>query len=294
MPTGVILKGIGGFYYVKTEQGIIECKARGKFRKDDVSPMVGDHVEIEISAHDDGQGSIENIFRRRNFLIRPPVANVDQLVIVASVSLPAPNILLLDKLLTVAAFNSLDMVICFNKIDLDTKKEYLGLCDIYRTAGYHVISTSSHTKEGIEELRQALKGKITAFAGASGVGKSSLLNTVDSRFKLQTGEISKKIDRGKHTTRHVELLQLDEDSFVLDTPGFTSFELTNIRAEELPHLFKEYDDYYSSCKYRSCTHIKEPQCAIKKAVLEGKLSQSRYDSYSYLYNQLKDIKEWQR
>ncbi|WHH59892.1 ribosome small subunit-dependent GTPase A [Petroclostridium sp. X23] len=296
MPEGIILKGIGGFYYIETRQGIIECKARGKFRKKEMIPLVGDRVEIEIADHDNTKGIIEKIMLRKNVLVRPPVANVQQIVIVASVCLPAPNLLLLDKLITVAESRELDIIICLNKIDLDDRDEYLKLVEIYQSAGYHVICTSSRTLQGINDLRNALQRKISVFAGASGVGKSSLLNTVDNRFELQTGEISKKIDRGKHTTRHVELLELNEESYVVDTPGFTSFELMemDIKADDLEYLFREYQNYHSMCKFRGCTHTSEPGCVVIEAVNEGKISRSRYDNYVQFYNQLKDIRDWHK
>ncbi|MDK2809892.1 MAG: ribosome biosis GTPase / thiamine phosphate phosphatase [Petroclostridium sp.] len=294
MPRGIILKGIGGFYYVKTEKGIVECKARGKLRKDDVVPMAGDYVEVQLSQHDEAKGSIENIFPRTNSLIRPPVANVEQLIIVVAVCCPDPNLLLLDKFIIAAESKKLDIVICLNKIDLDKNDAYIDIYNAYLNAGYKVICTSTHTCQGIDELRGILKGKVTVFAGASGVGKSSLLNAVDSRFKLQTGEMSKKIERGKHTTRHVELLELEDGSYVVDTPGFSSFDLLDIKAKELDCLFKEFREYVSLCKFRGCSHTSEPGCAIIEAVNQKKICGSRYQNYLQFYNQLKNVKEWKK
>ncbi|MCG8501026.1 MAG: ribosome small subunit-dependent GTPase A [Firmicutes bacterium] len=294
MPKGIILKGIGGFYYVKTSEGVIECKARGKFRKRDMIPMVGDRVDISIAAHDATKGSIEHIDPRRTQLIRPPVSNVDQAVIVVSVTSPNPNLVLVDKFLVAAENQKLDIILCFNKIDLDESKAYVDLFNIYAGSGYGIVGTSSVTGAGINELRNMLEGKITVFAGASGVGKSSLLNAVDPRFSLQTGEISQKIKRGRHTTRHVELLALKDGSYVVDTPGFSSMDLTNIRKEELQYLFKEFTEHIPLCRFRGCAHTSEPGCSVLEALDKNKISASRYNNYLQFYNQLKDIKEWQR
>lgn len=294
MPSGIIVKGIGGFYYVHTDQGIIECKARGKFRKQDIIPLVGDKVEVALSSHDTSKGSIESIHPRTVEMIRPPVANVDQLVIVCAITSPEPNLMLLDKFLLAAENKGLEAVLCINKIDLDPDKSYESLYNIYQSAGYKVICTSKRTKQGIEELKEILHNRITAFAGSSGVGKSSLLNAVDPRFTLQTGEVSKKIERGKHTTRHVELLELENGGYVVDTPGFSTFELAVIKADELGQYYREFQEYTGQCRFRGCSHTAEPGCAITEAVGEGSISPTRHENYVQFYQELKKIKEWEK
>ncbi|NLY43575.1 MAG: ribosome small subunit-dependent GTPase A [Clostridiaceae bacterium] len=296
MPRGIILKGIGSFYYVKIQETntVIECRARGRFRKDSIIPMVGDHVEVKLSEHDALKGSIEAILPRVTCLVRPPVANVDQVVTVLSIRSPEPNLLLLDKIILAAEFEGLDVVVCFNKIDLDENRSYEKLSQIYLSAGYDVICASARNGEGIEQLRDSLKDKVTAFAGPSGVGKSSLLNAVDPRFSLKTGEISKKIERGKHTTRHVELLQLKEGGYVVDTPGFSSFELAAVPAKEMDRFFREFGEYIPLCRFRGCSHTSEPGCAVIDAVEQGKIFSSRYQSYLQFYSQRKNVKEWEK
>ncbi len=291
MPEGRILKGIGGFYYIKVNDDVIECKARGKFRKDEVVPMVGDYVDITMSDHDNLKGNIEKIYPRKTALIRPPVANVDQVVIIVAIASPKPNITLLDKFLLAAEYQNLDIIICFNKIDLDQKNKYIDLYNIYSRAGYKTVCTSSKTKEGVNDLRKLFNGKTTVFAGASGVGKSSLLNVIDAKFSLQTGEVSKKISRGKHTTRHVELLAITEESYVVDTPGFSSIDLMNIPKDELGNLFNEFKAYLPLCRFRGCSHTSEPDCAIINAVENDEIDQSRYQNYNYFYNQLKELEK---
>ncbi len=291
MPEGLILKGIGGFYYIKVNDDVIECKARGKFRKDEVVPMVGDYVDITMSDHEHLKGNIEKIYPRKTVLIRPAVANVDQVVIVVAVASPKPNVTLVDKFLLAAEHQNLDIIICFNKIDLDKKNKYIDLYNIYTRAGYKTVCTSSKTKEGVKDLRKLFHGKSTVFAGASGVGKSSLLNVIDARFSLQTGEISKKIRRGKHTTRHVELLAITEESYVVDTPGFSSIDLMNIPKDELAILFKEFRAYLPLCRFRGCSHTSELGCAIINAVENGEIDHARFQNYKYFYNQLRELEK---
>lgn len=289
MIKGIITKGIGGFYYVEDDdRKVYECRARGRFRKDKITPLVGDRVKIRIS-HDD-KGYIEEILDRDTKLIRPPVANVDQAVIVFAVKKPNPNIVLLDRFLVMAEKENLDIVICFNKIDL-SMEELNKLRQIYENTGYKVLSTSTKTETGVEEFKEILKNKITVFAGPSGVGKSSLLNTTQPNLKLKTGDVSLKSQRGKHTTRHVELLKLDFGGWVLDTPGFSSLNLDSIEENELQFYFREFEDYRHDCKYRGCMHVNEPQCVVKEKVKEGIIDSSRYANYLHL---LKEIQENRR
>lgn len=290
MIDGIITKGIGGFYYVQTKDKITyECRARGIFRKDKIIPMVGDKVKIQVIQPLE-TGVIEEILKRDTELLRPPVANINQAVIVFAVKKPDPNILLLDRFLVMAEQEDLDIIICFNKVDIDSE-ELEELKKIYVDAGYTVIETSTKENIGIDKFKYILKDKITAFAGPSGVGKSSLLNATQPNLKLQTGEISKKNKRGKHTTRHVELLELDFDGWVLDTPGFSSLNIESIEKEDLQYLFREFIPFIGTCKFKSCNHVNEPECAIKNAVLENRISEDRYKSYLLF---LKEINESRR
>ncbi len=285
---GKIIKGIGGFYYVKTaDNTVYECKARGIFRKDNIKPCIGDEVEILA---DGEKGSIENIYPRRTELIRPSVSNIDVLVIVVAAKDPEPNIFLIDKLLVNAEKSGIIPIICINKTDAASGDELL---DIYQKAGYEVICVSAKKGDGFEKLLPHLKDKTSAFAGLSGVGKSSILNLLTDTCQ-ETGEVSEKIKRGKHTTRHVELLELRGGGYVLDTPGFSSFEVNNIKATELYKYFPEMRDYGDMCRFKSCSHINEPDCIIKERVECGEISKSRYESYKELFEQLKNVKEWEK
>ncbi len=287
--TGTILKGIGGFYYVSTSKGIIECHARGKFRKKDLSPMVGDVVDIEI-AHD-GTGSIGKIHPRKNYLIRPEVSNIDALVLVCAMRSPLPDFQLLDKLLVIAESKDIKGVICLNKTDLSNTDEIAEISDIYAKAGYSVIVASAKTGEGVAELRNVIKNNTVAFAGLSGVGKSSLLKRVTGA-DLKTGSVS-KIERGKHTTRHVELMEA-AGGFVFDTPGFSRLEANELYASDLWQYFPEIASFYGECRFRTCNHVGEPGCSVKDAVISGAIAESRYENYVLLFNKLKEIKDWQR
>jgi len=292
MITGVIIKGIGGRYYVKSDEVVYECSARGKFRNQSLTPMVGDKVDIlQGAAHSDSHGSIEHIHQRKTMLIRPAVANIDQLVIVAALSAPQPNLELVDNFLLLGEIIGIDIVLCLNKTDLTDAGE---IRYIYEKAGYPVICTSAVESNGLGELREALSGKISAFAGNSGVGKSSILNALGLEHKMETGEVSKKIQRGRHTTRHVELLQLPSGGLVLDTPGFSTFELPNIRAQELERYFPEFADHLGGCRFRGCSHTSEPDCAVLEALGNGDISPQRHDSYVNIYTELKKVKEWER
>lgn len=285
---GKIIKGIGGFYYVKAaDNTVYECKARGIFRKDNIKPYIGDEVEISV---ENGKGSIDRIYPRKSELIRPPVANIDILVIVAAAADPEPNIFLIDKLLVNAEESGIKPIICVNKTDVKSGAE---LRKIYEKAGYDVVTVSAATEDGFEELLPHLKGKTSAFAGLSGVGKSTILNLLTDT-EQETGEVSEKIKRGRHTTRHVELLELKCGGFVLDTPGFSSFEVNRIKAADLYKYFPEMKDFGDMCRFKGCSHINEPDCVIKQRTLDGEIAASRYESYVELYNQLKNIKEWEK
>jgi len=279
MIEGIIIKGIGGFYYVKTESEVIECRARGIFREKKITPLVGDRVLIRIN-QEDNKGYIEEILERKTCLIRPPVANVTQAIIVMSIKEPVINLWLLDRFLVMAEHNHLNIQICINKVDLGQEEEINNILEIYDKAGYKVLKTSTKTMEGIDELKRALTNHITVFAGPSGVGKSSLLNKINPNLKLKSGEVSKKANRGRHTTRHVELFELYSNSFVLDTPGFSSLSLDFIEDPvELSDYFIEMGKYRYNCKFKGCLHFKEPDCEIKKQVQEGNISYQRYNNY---------------
>ncbi len=282
---GRIVQGIGGFYYVKTEHGIVECRARGKFRKDNITPLVGDVVEIQMVS--DKEGYILNIAPRKNQLIRPPVANVDQAIIVFAITKPELNRTLLDKMIVLSESNNIKPIICINKIDLGESDEYLKLVDLYRRIGYKAVATSAVTKVGIEELKSYLKDKTSFLAGPSGVGKSSIINSIQSNITLKTGELSEKLLRGRHTTRSVELISLDFGGFVLDTPGFTALTL-DIEKEELKYYFKEFLDLQRECKFSSCLHVNEPGCSIIKAVEDKVIDKNRYISYLAILKELRE------
>lgn len=286
MDKGIIMKGIGGFYYVKTSNSrVIECKARGKFRKDKITPMVGDEVLIAIDKEE--QGYIQEILPRRNRLIRPPVSNVDQGIIVFSISNPEPNLQLLDRFLVLGEKESLSLIICINKIDLTEESKINELFHRYENTKYPIIFTSVKEDTNIEILKKYLENNITVFAGPSGVGKSSLLNQINSYYKLQTGDVSKKIGRGKHTTRHVELFPFGENGFVVDTPGFSSLSMEDIEEQELMNYFPDFTPFLGECKFKTCIHINEPKCAIKNAVDLGKIDINRYNNYVYFVNEIK-------
>lgn len=291
MVEGIIIKGIGGFYYIKTKEGIIESRARGIFREENLTPLVGDRVKIRIN-DEDNSGYIEEILERSNELIRPPVANVSQAIIVMSIKKPDINTWLLDKFLIMAEHKNLNIIICFNKMDL-SEKEILRLKDVYEAIGYKVIITSVKENIGIDELVASLKGHITVFAGPSGVGKSSLLNKINPDFNRETGDVSSKSKRGKHTTRSVELLESGENTFVLDTPGFSSLDLSFIEEpSDLRQYYREIKYYGRECRFLSCLHDREPDCAIKKYVEEGIISKDRYDNYLSLLEEIKNIRRY--
>ena len=285
--TGKIIKGIGGFYYVVCENGITyECKAKGVFRNRKIKPLVGDNVEIEILDEEKNLGNIEDILPRFNWLNRPAVANVDQTVIIFAVSAPAPNFNLLDRFLINMEQHEVPTVICFNKVDLEGFRQSEDICRSYTKSGYEVLFISAESGYGIDVLEAVIKGKTTVFAGPSGVGKSSTLNSLFPDANVQTGGLSEKIQRGKHTTRHSELMFVDDDTYIMDTPGFSSLYTEGIEAEDLKLYFPEIAAYTGTCKFNMCNHISEPGCLVKKAVSDGRISKMRYDDYVMIYNEL--------
>lgn len=284
---GIIIKGIAGFYYVDAvESGIYECKAKGLFRKEKIKPLVGDNVEIEVSDEEKKEATIVNINKRKNELFRPAVANVDQMMIVMALAKPDPNFGVLDRLLVQAELSDIPAIICFNKEDL-ADSSVLNSCKIYQEAGYKIIITSIKDGFNAESVKAELKGKTTVLAGPSGVGKSSITNILAPGINMETGSISEKLKRGKHTTRHSQLIIIEENTYICDTPGFTSFSPETIDKETLRYYFKEFDQYEGMCKYNGCVHIHEPNCAVKRAVEEGKISKMRYESYIQLYEEIK-------
>ena len=287
--TGTIIKGIGGFYYVNTGCDTIECHARGKFRKDELSPIVGDKVRITLNS--DATGHILEIMPRKNFLVRPGVSNVDVLVLVSALRSPLPDYLLLDKLLVICQSKNIDAIICLNKTDLGETDEAARFMSTYKKANYPCILASAKTGEGVGEIQEMIKGKTVAFAGLSGVGKSSLLKRITG-VDLKVGDVS-KIQRGKHTTRHVELIEA-AGGFVFDTPGFSRLEADELRAGDLWQYFPEIASLHGSCKFRTCNHIGEKGCCVKEAVENGSIAQSRDENYISLFNKLKEIKDWER
>lgn len=285
-----IIKALSGFYYVQAEDGIVECRARGKFRKEGVSPLVGDFVTISRSGK---SGTVEEILPRKNSFIRPAVANVDLLVLLASCAIPQTEPFLIDRVLAIAGQQGVEPLICVNKNDLEPGE---GLAGIYRRAGFRVIVTSAETGEGIDELRAAISGKLSAFTGNSGVGKSSILNALCPELKLAVGEVSEKLGRGRHTTRHIELYCLGNGTFVADTPGFSSFDTERmdlVLKDQLQYAFSDFAPYLGKCQFQDCAHLKEPGCAVRAALERGEIEPTRYESYKRLYEMAKEIKPWE-
>ncbi len=297
MVQGTIIKGIAGFYYVEVEQSIYECKARGKFRKDSIVPLIGDNVLITLLEEENSgdrypTAAIEEIMERKNSLVRPPVANVDQAIVVFSVTYPVLHLDLLDRFLLIIEKENIKPFIVLNKIDEGQEASYGHIVERYTKVGYEVIPLSAKMDINVGLLKPKLKDKTTVFAGPSGVGKSTLLNALEKGLSLETGAVSEKIKRGKHTTRHVELIPLSIGGFVLDTPGFTSLQLEGIEKDELKHYFPEFSFYEGTCKFSGCTHIHEPGCKVREAVANQGIFTERYDSYVTYYNQLKDTRRW--
>lgn len=290
---GKIIKGIAGFYYVYVEgHGTYECKAKGIFRKDHVKPLVGDDVVMDVLDESEMLGNISEILPRRSALIRPAVANVDQAMIIFAIVKPNPNFNLLDRFLIRMERQNLPTVICFNKQDIASAQEKEALRQSYETCGYHVLFISALENEGLEQVRALLCGKTTTVAGPSGVGKSSLINKLAPKANMETGEISAKIERGKHTTRHSEIIALGEETYIVDTPGFTSLDISEITKEELGQYYPEFVQYEPYCKFSGCAHISEPSCGVKQAVAAGKISTVRYENYKILYQELKDKRRY--
>lgn len=292
MTEGIIIKALSGFYYVKTSDGIVSCKARGRFRLDGTSPLVGDRVLLRVDA--DGSGRIDSVCERKNFFIRPAVANIDTLVFIAANVNPVTDPFLIDRVAVIAHESDCELVICINKVDLNAGDE---LFDIFSAAGYTVIRTSAETGEGAEELRRILRGKVCAFTGNSGVGKSSILNVLLPGANILTGEVSEHLGRGKHTTRHVELYPIGDSTYIADTPGFASFEIQmmqTIAREDLQYDFPEFAPYIGKCRFDDCAHLKEPGCAVREALENGAIGMSRYSSYVRLYDLTAKQKPWEQ
>lgn len=290
---GKIIKGIAGFYYVNVvESGVYECKAKGVFRKEKIKPLVGDNVRIEILDEENKTGNIVEIFPRKNELIRPAVANIDQALVVFAVTKPTPHFNLLDRFLVMMERKEIPVVLCFNKKDIATCPEIAELEAIYEKCGYPIVFTSALEQENIEEIRRLLLKKTTAIAGPSGVGKSSLINLLQNQVQMETGTISRKIERGKHTTRHSELIAVDADSYIMDTPGFSSLYVNDFEKEELKYYFREFASYEGQCRFQGCDHVHEPGCAVKEALEEGKIHPIRYKNYLEMYTELKEKKRY--
>lgn len=290
---GKIIKGIAGFYYVNVvESGVYECKAKGVFRKEKIKPLVGDNVRIEILDEENKTGNIVEIFPRKNELIRPAVANTDQALVVFAVTKPTPHFNLLDRFLVMMERKEIPVVLCFNKKDIATSPEIAELEAIYEKCGYPIVFTSALEQENIEEIRRLLLKKTTAIAGPSGVGKSSLINLLQNQVQMETGTISRKIERGKHTTRHSELIAVDANSYIMDTPGFSSLYVNDFEKEELKYYFREFASYEGQCRFQGCDHVHEPGCAVKEALEEGKIHPIRYKNYLEMYTELKEKKRY--
>ena len=291
MSRGRITKALSGFYYVNTGSEVLTCRARGRFRKDGVTPLVGDWVEVQELGN--GEGYVEGIEPRRNVFARPAVANIDQLVVIASAAIPKTDPFLIDRVAAIAALKDCEVIILLNKCDLDSADD---LYTIYRAAGFSILRVSAETGEGIEEVKALIAGKLSAFTGNSGVGKSSILNALDPTFQIQVGEVSAALGRGRHTTRHVELFHLSCGADAVDSPGFSSFETEELNLElkhRLPETFREFAPYLDQCRYVGCSHTKEQGCAVLQAIADGAVQPSRHASYLRLYEELKPLRDWQ-
>ena len=290
---GKIVKGISGFYYVHVaETGIYECKAKGIFRNQKIKPLVGDDVEIVVLDEEKKIGNVEKILPRTRELIRPAVANIDMALVIFAAAKPDPNFNLLDRFLCMMEYQKVPVTICFNKCDLVTEEQREVLRKIYKLAGYELLFTSAKTQENVEKLKSVLQGKMTAVAGPSGVGKSSLINDLQDAVQMQTGGISDKIERGKHTTRHSQIIPIAENTYIMDTPGFSSMDLPGFSKEDLWTCYPEFVCFEPGCRFIGCSHIGEPDCGVKTALAEGKISQVRYDNYVQLYQEMKNMRKY--
>ena len=290
---GKIVKGISGFYYVHVVgTGIYECKAKGVFRNRKVKPLVGDNVEIVVLDEEKHLGNVEEILPRKNELIRPAVSNIDMALVIFAAAKPDPNFNLLDRFLCMMEYQKVPVTICFNKCDLVSEEEKENLQKIYAPAGYDILFTSVKTGENIDRLKALLAEKTTTVAGPSGVGKSSLINELQTDVRMQTGAISDKIGRGKHTTRHSEIISIGQDTYIMDTPGFSSMDLQGFEKEDLWTCYPEFVPYEPECRFIGCSHIGEPDCGVKNALAEGKISRVRYDNYVMLYDEMKNIRKY--
>ena len=289
---GKIIKGIAGFYYVQTEDKLYECKAKGAFRNQKIKPLVGDDVEIAIVDEETKKGNIEKILPRKNELIRPAVANIDLALIIFAAAKPQPNFNLLDRFLIMMEYQDVPVTICFNKKDLATTEELEFLYETYQSCGYQVILSSALKGEGLDEIEEVLQGRTTVVAGPSGVGKSSLTNALQENVKMETGEISRKLKRGKHTTRHAQIIPVAQDTFLVDTPGFSSLYIENMEEQELKDYFPEFRRYEGQCRFQGCRHIHEPGCAVKEALENNEISRLRYEDYLELHQELKEKRRY--
>lgn len=290
---GKIVKGIAGFYYVHVVgSGVYECKAKGIFRKEKMKPLVGDNVEIEILDENDREGNITDILPRQNELIRPAVSNIDQVLVVFAAAKPSPHFNLLDRFLVMMESKDIPVILCFNKSDAAAEGELERLQSIYAACGCPVIFISVKEEKNTEKVKELLRGKTTAVAGPSGVGKSSLINLLNPEANMETGSISRKIERGKHTTRHSELFLFEKNSYIMDTPGFSSLYVNDFEKEELKYYFREFEPYEGSCRFIGCDHIHEPGCAVKAAVEQGKIHTVRYEDYKDMYEELKNKRRY--
>lgn len=290
---GKIIRGIAGFYYVQTaEMGILECKAKGIFRKNKLKPLVGDNVKLSVLDENKRIGNIDEVLERKNELIRPAVANIDQTLVIFAVKKPEPNLNLLDRFLIMMQQKQIPCILVFNKSDLASQEEKQFLREVYSSSGYEVLFISAKQKQGIKEIQSLLQGKTSAVAGPSGVGKSSLINMLQSGINMETGSISEKIERGKHTTRHTQFIPIGEDTFIMDTPGFSSLAVFDMEKEELESVYPEFNDYREQCRFHGCSHTHEPDCEVKEAVQKGKISTVRYENYKLIYEELKKQKKY--
>ena len=291
--TGKIIKGIAGFYYVHVEgMGVYACRAKGIFRNVNIKPLVGDNVHMEVTDERDKEGNVTEILPRENTLIRPAVANIDQALIIFAIVKPNPSLNLLDRFLIRMEKQNLPSIICFNKQDIASEEEKVKLHNAYAASGYKVVFISALQNEGLDELRKLLAGKTTTVAGPSGVGKSTIINCLYPDANMETGSISEKIERGRHTTRHSEIIALGDETYIMDTPGFTSLDITDIEKDELYLYYPEFKQYEPYCRFKGCAHISEPDCKVKEAVNDGRISRLRYENYCLLYEELKRVKRY--